>query len=31
MSVHKKCIPKVPKNCHGLLMQHASPGKIKIS
>ncbi len=27
MSVHKKCIPKVTKNCHGLLMQHTSPGK----
>lgn len=27
MNVHKKCIPKVTKNCHGLLMQHFSPGE----
>jgi len=27
MSVHKKCIPEVPKNCRGTPMQNSSHGK----
>jgi len=28
MSVHKKCIPKVTKNCRGTPMQSSSHGNI---